>query len=787
MRKLRVRVIHYLGWSLLALISVLLLVASGTYLYLQPQLPDVEALRDVHLQEPLQVFTRDGKLIAEFGEVRRIPLASADIPPDFRSALMAAEDGNFYQHAGVDPVGLLRAALQLLKSGHVRSGGSTITMQVAKNFFLSRERTLSRKLTEILLALQIERSLSKEEIFNLYVNKIYLGKRAYGIAAAANVYYGKPVSQLSLAQVAMIAGLPKAPSRYNPINNPARAQQRRDWILGRMYELGSIDRERYQAALAEGVDARYHAPEPEIDAPYIAEMARADMLRRFGDEAYTRGLRVVTTVPSQLQASATAALRNGLKTYDKRHGYHGPEGHFAGKVNDRWPEQLKRYPAYGGLQAMAVTQVFEQSISLVDASGQQHSVPWSSMKWARPYLGHSALGRVPARPADVVKVGDVVRVDRQNEPLLSFSQVPRAQGALVSIAPEDGAIQALVGGFDFQQSSFNRVLQAKRQPGSSFKPFIYCAALDSGYTPATLVNDAPIVVGGGDAGPVWRPQNENRTFLGPIRLREALNRSRNMVSIRLLQAMGVDKTIDYIARFGFNREDLPHNLSLALGTASVTPMEVVAGWSAFANGGYKISPYFIERIEDRKGAVLFQARPPAAPTPQQPAPEIPAEQIVDSRTTYLLTSLLQDVVQRGTGRAAAAMQRPDIGGKTGTTNEAKDSWFTGYNGHYVTSVWAGFDQPQSLGRREWGVTIALPIWMEFMTAALEGTAPYSQPEPDGIVTRRINLEDGSAASTQAPGTAMEVFRSDNVPPVGAGEGAAVDGAADMQRTMQELF
>ncbi|ROM40343.1 peptidase [Pseudomonas protegens] len=781
------RVIEYLGWSVLALVSVGLLAASGTYLYLQPRLPDVAALRDVHLQEPLQVFTREGKLIAEFGEVRRIPLASADIPPDFRAAFMAAEDGNFYQHPGVDPAGLLRAAFELLKSGHVRSGGSTITMQVAKNFFLSREQTFSRKLSEILLALQIERSLSKEEIFNLYVNKIYLGKRAYGIAAAARIYYGKPVAQLSLAQVAMIAGLPKAPSRYNPINNPARAKQRRDWILGRMHALGSIDTARYQAALAQGVDASYHAPEPEIDAPYIAEMVRAEMFRRFGDEAYTLGLRVVTTVPGSLQASATSALRKGLKVYDKRHGYRGPEGHFAGRAGSQWPERLKAFPAYGGLRAVAVTQVFEQSISVVDDRGQEHSVPWSSMKWARPYLGHSALGRQPVRPAEVVKVGDVIRVDPEHDPLLSFSQVPRAQGALVSIAPEDGAIQALVGGFDFQQSSFNRVLQARRQPGSSFKPFIYCAALDSGYTPASLVNDAPIVLGGDYSGPVWRPQNENRTFLGPIRLREALNRSRNMVSIRLLQAMGVDKTIDYIARFGFAPQDLPHNLSLALGTASVTPMEVVAGWSAFANGGYKISPYFIERIEDPKGQIVFQASPRSAPTAQRPTPEAVAEQIVDSRTTYLLTSLLQDVVKRGTGRAAAAMQRPDIAGKTGTTNEAKDSWFTGYNGHYVTSVWAGFDQPLSLGRREWGVTIALPIWMDFMTAALEGTAPYSQPEPDGIVTRRINLEDGSAASAQAPGTAMEVFRSDNVPPVGAGEGAAVDGAADMQRTMQELF
>ncbi len=772
------RVIKYLGWGVLALLSVMLLAASGSYLYLLPQLPDVETLKDVHLQEPLQILTRDGKLIAEFGEVRRIPIASPDIPPNFRSAFLAAEDGNFYHHAGVDPAGLLRAAAQLLKSGHVRSGGSTITMQVAKNFFLSREQTFSRKLTEILLALQIERSLSKDEIFNLYVNKIYLGKRAYGIVAAAKVYYGKPVSQLTLAQVAMIAGLPKAPSRYNPINNPARAKQRRDWILGRMHELGSIDAADYHAALNEEVDARYHAPEPEVEAPYIAEMARAQIVRRLGEDAYTQGLRVVTTVSSSLQTAGNASLQKGLKSYDKRHGYRGPEGHITITANAPWFEQLNHYPSLGGLKAVVVTRVSDQSISVVDQAGQEQSVAWASMQWARPFIGSNALGRVPVRPSDVVKRGDVIRVEAQGNQL-SFSQVPKAQGALVSVDPEDGAIQALVGGFDFQQSSFNRVVQAKRQPGSSFKPFIYCAALDNGYTPASIVNDAPIVLGDDYAGPTWRPQNENRTFLGPIRLREALNRSRNMVSIRLLQAMGVDKTVDYITRFGFDPQDLPRNLSLALGTASVTPMDVVAGWSVFANGGFKITPYFVDRIEDRKGQVIFKSTPSVALSEQNPTPEVVAQQVVDSRTTYLLTSMLQDVVKRGTGRAAAAMHRPDIAGKTGTTNEAKDSWFTGYNGRLVTSVWAGFDQPESLGRREWGVTIALPIWMDYMTAALAGTPAYSQPEPDGIVRRRIAVQDGKAASRSE----MEVFRSDNVP----SPDPSTDSSEGVPQTLQELF
>ena len=774
-----------LGWCALALASVLVLGASGTYLYLDPQLPDVETLKAVQLQEPLQVYSAEGKLIAEFGEIRRIPLPSSQIPGDFLAAFMAAEDANFYHHRGVDPTGLLRAALELISSGHVRSGGSTITMQVAKNFFLSKEKTFSRKLTEILLALRIERTLTKDEIFNLYVNKIYLGKRAYGIAAAAQIYYGKPVSQLTLAQTAMIAGLPKAPSRFNPVNNPARAKQRRDWILGRMYALGSIDQARYHAALAAPVTARYHAPAPEVSAPYIAEMVRAQMVSRYGDDAYTQGFRVVTTVSGTLQAAANAALQNGLKTYDKRHGYRGAEGHLTGSLSPAWQERLKGYPLLGGLEAVAVTKVLADRITVLDQAGQQHDVAWQTMAWARPFINHSAQGRQPARPADIVRPGDVIRVERAGT-RRRFSQVPDAQGALVSVAPGNGAIKALVGGFDFNQSGFNRVVQAKRQPGSSFKPFIYCAALDNGYTPASIVNDAPIVLGGDYAGPAWRPQNENRTFLGPIRLREALYRSRNMVSIRLLQAMGVDSTIAYITRFGFDANDMPRNLSLALGTASVTPMAVVGGWSVLANGGYKVTPFFIDRVEDRAGRIVFKATPRSAPSADNPAPEVAAEQVVDSRTTYLLTSMLQDVIKRGTGRAASALHRPDIAGKTGTTNEAKDSWFTGYNGNYVTSVWAGFDQPQSLGRREWGVTIALPIWMDYMQAALAGTAPNSQPMPDGVVTRLINTTDGTAASAQGPQTAMEVFKAESAPAMSTTQGGDPSLNAT-QQTLQDLF
>ncbi|QQD55359.1 penicillin-binding protein 1A [Pseudomonas fluorescens BBc6R8] len=782
------RLLKVVAWWVLALFSVGLLVLAGTYLYVSETLPSVDTLKDVQLQVPLQIFSSEGELIAEFGEVRRTPIAYSDIPPVFISAFLAAEDSNFRQHQGVDPQGLLRAAVQLFKSGHIKSGGSTITMQLAKNFFLSREQTLSRKLQEVTLALRIEHVLSKDQILDLYLNKIYLGKRAYGIVAAGNVYYGKPASELTLAEVAMIAGLPKAPSRYNPINNPVRAKERRDWILGRMFALGSIDAASYQAALQEPVDAYYHSAEVQVSAPDVAEMVRAEMVRRYGDEAYTRGFRVTTTLSAALQASAQSSVRKGLETYDKRHGYRGPEGHLSGPVSERWLSELNRYPKLGGLDAVAVTDVSTDRISVVYASGEQGFVPWQTMTWARRFIGHNAIGRVPSNPSDVVKVGDVIRVQQMPGQKLEFSQVPDAQSALVSVSPTTGAVQALVGGFDFNQSHFNRVVQAKRQPGSSFKPFIYSAALDNGFTAASLVNDAPIVFGDDYTGSRWRPQNDTRTFLGPIRLREALVHSRNMVSIRLLQAMGVDKTIDYISHFGFAPRDLPANLSLALGTASVSPMEVVAGWSVFANGGYKISPYIIAKIESGEQGTIYSAAPQRAPTVQDPIPEPLASRIIDGRTAYIMTSILQDVVKRGTAKAALKMSRPDIAGKTGTTSEAKDSWFTGYNAELVTSVWAGFDQPQSLGRHEWGVTVALPIWVDYMTAALNGTPVNALAEPEGIVTRHIDPQSGSAVLSGDANTLMEMFKAENAPSPTANEANALPGSdTPTEREMMDLF
>ncbi len=776
------RLLKFFCWSFVAIFCGALLSLSGTFLYLSPSLPSVESLRTVKMQMPLKVFSSDNKLIAEFGEMRRAPIRFADIPQDFINALLAAEDDNFANHHGVDLTSLMRAASQLLKSGHIQTGGSTITMQVAKNFFLSSERSFSRKINEILLALQIERELSKDEILELYVNKIYLGNRAYGIEAAAQVYYGKSIRDTSLAQMAMIAGLPKAPSRFNPLANAARSQERRDWILGRMYKLGRIDKDRYESAVAEPIDASYHGATPELEASYIAEMVRAEMVGKYGSDAYTDGFQVTTTVSSELQNQASQSVREGLASYDTRHGYRGPETRLPGMTKETWLQEMAKFRSIGGLEPAIVTQVENSGILVLGRDGREEAVAWDSMKWARPFLNTNSLGPRPQKPADVAQIGDLVRVERQPDGSLNFRQIPIAQAALVSLDPQNGAIRALVGGFSFEQSNYNRAIQAKRQPGSSFKPFLYSAALDNGYTAASLVNDAPIVFQEAGMDEAWRPKNDNNTFLGPIRLREALYKSRNLVSIRLLQALGMNYALNYITKFGFKREELPRNLSLALGTATLTPMEIATGWSSFANGGFKISPYLIERIESRDGEPLFIANPPRVPnsdsaqtpatsavatddlelTPSPPTAE--AERIIDGRTVYILNSMLQDVIKRGTGRRALAMGRGDIAGKTGTTNDSKDSWFSGYNADYITTVWTGFDQPESLGRNEYGGTVALPIWMSFMSAALKDKPEHTLPEPEGLLTLRIDPVSGRAASADSANAYFELFKSEDTPP-----------------------
>lgn len=776
------RILIVLFWLLVAAASGPLLVLSGVALTLSPSLPDVDTLRDVKLQTPLRIYSKDHKLIAEFGEMRRLPISFEQIPQGFIDALLAAEDDNFLNHHGVDPTSLLRAASELVSTGQIQTGGSTITMQVAKNFFLTSDRVFSRKLNEILLALQIERQLSKREIFELYVNKIYLGNRAYGIEAAAHVYYGKPIAELPLAELAMIAGLPKAPSAFNPVANPERARIRRDWILSRMLQLGSIDRAAYEEAIAAPVTARNHGANPELEAPYVAEMARLEMIERFGTAAYTDGYHVYTTVDSQLQEQANRSLRQGLIDYDRRHGYRGAEANHADADPAEWPRLLRGYPSLGGLRAAVVSEVRADEASIVMRNGETGTIAWEDMRWARPYLSANSMGPQPRKPTDVLQPGDVIRVQSSDEPgRYLLSQLPKAQSALVSLSPQDGSIMALTGGFSFLQSNYNRVTQARRQPGSAFKPFLYSAALDHGYTPASLTNDAPLVFNDGHQQEDWRPRNSGGDFLGPIRLREALYRSRNLVSVRLMMDIGIDEALTYIERFGFNRSDLPRHLSSSLGTPELTPLQVAVGYAVIANGGYAVSPWLIERIEDAEQNVIDFTRPAVTPeaVPAQqaritaysglstdqvlPQPVL-AEQVIDPRTIYQLNSMLQDVITRGTGSRARSLNRQDLAGKTGTTNDQKDGWFAGYNGDYATVVWVGFDQPAPLGRREYGSTTALPIWSSFMAAALEGRPNHSQPQPEGLVSVRIDPYTGRSARPGTPGTLLEIFKEEDMPP-----------------------
>ena len=769
--------LKFLFATITTVVCGLALSLSGAFLYLSPNLPSVESLRSIELQIPLRVYSNDAKLIAEFGEMRRSPILFNDIPKNFIHALLAAEDDNFANHYGVDPGSLVRAAAQILKTGRIQTGGSTITMQVAKNFFLSSERSFSRKANEILLALQIERELTKDEILELYVNKIYLGNRAYGIEAASQVYYGKSISDISLAELAMIAGLPKAPSRFNPIANPERSMERRNWILARMLKLGRISDEQYQEAVNEPLTASLHINMPDLNAPYIAEMVRAEMVGRFGGQAYTDGYSVTTTIPSNLQEHAQQAIRSGLIAYDRRHGYRKPKQ--TAIPESLWAQTLAKTRRISQFLPAIVTQVDSNAITVLLADGTLEQVAWKSMQWARPHINSRSMGPVPRKPADVVSVGDLIQVQRQTDKSLSFAQIPKAQAALVSLDPHSGAIRSLVGGLSFEQSNYNRAIQAKRQPGSSFKPFVYSAALDAGYTAATIVNDAPLEIFEAGMKEVWRPKNDNNSFLGPIRVREGLYRSRNLVSIRILQDIGMQYARDYISQFGFSLNDLPRNLSLALGTATLTPMEITTGWTVFANGGFKIEPYIIERIENRDGQTIFTANPARTPTAlslatgtsaaeiekplTEEAPAV-AKRIIDERTAYIMTSMLQDVIKRGTGRRALSLNRSDLAGKTGTTNESKDSWFAGYNSDVVTTVWAGFDQPESLGRNEYGGTIALPIWIDYMAYALKDKPLHTPQEPAGMMTLRIDPISGRIAR---PGTAnayFEIFKSEDTLP-----------------------
>ena len=781
------------------------------YLYLEPKLPPIETLKDVRLQVPLRVYSTDGQLIAEYGEMKRVPMRYAQFPTDLVHAFLAAEDNRFFEHPGVDYQGLLRAAAHLIRTGERGQGGSTITMQVARNFFLSREKTYARKINEILLSLKIERELSKEEILELYLNKIYLGKRAYGAAAAAQIYYGMELDKLSLAQLAMIAGLPKAPSTYNPIINPERALLRRNYVLRRMRELDYISDEQYQTAFNTPVTAALHTLNTELDAPYVAEMVRAEMLERYGTDAYTYGYKVYTTIDARLQQAANQALRNNLIAYDRRHGYRGAEAHrdLSEEADaPEWAQALNGFGTIGGLVPALVIALSEKEAVCYLNDGSLQVIHWEGLQWARPYIDENTLGKEPEQAADILQVGDIIRLEQGGDGAWQLAKVPDVSGALVSLRPADGALLALGGGFDFFQSKFNRATQAERQPGSNFKPFIYSAALEQGFTLASIINDAPVVFEDTELESEWRPENYSGRFYGPTRLHEALVNSRNLVSIRLLQSIGIRSAINYATNFGFDPERLSRDLSLALGSATISPYELVRGYATFANGGFLIEPYFIQRIEDSDGNVLYEADPliacdencaefiPALPdagpeqstaapanapadrntdtaTEMQMTPaeltieELhlprPAPRTIDQRNVYLIRAMMQDVVKHGTGRRALQLGRTDLAGKTGTTNEQRDAWFSGYNNDVVTTVWVGFDNPQPLGSRETGARAALPMWIDYMREALRGRAEATMKQPEGMVSARIDAKTGQFTSADNPNAIFELFRVEDVP------------------------
>lgn len=782
----------------LAVLAFLLVLAGGLTVYLvyrhyAPTLPDVAVLREVRLQVPMKVYSRDGKLIANFGEARRLPLAIADVPPVLRDAFIATEDERFYEHPGVDYQSMARVAWEFVRAGgQFGTGGSTITMQLARNFFLTPERRIERKLREILLALKIERELGKDEILELYLNKIFLGNRAYGVAAAAQSYYGKAVSELTLPEAAMIAGLPKAPSELNPIQNPERSLDRRNYVLTRMHEAGFITAEELAAARASPETARIHEFPIELEAPYVAEMARLEAERLLGsEEALTGGYAVYTSIDSAMQQAANDALRASLVDYDERHGYRGPEAHVAlvgDGANEAALATLQALSPTGGLLPALVLAVDGEIASGVLSDGSAWQLPFEQMRWARRHISADERGPTPKSIGEILKAGDIIRL-RQVEDGWRLTQLPAVQGALVALDPDDGAVRALVGGFSFARSKFNRATQSERQPGSSFKPFVYSAAFEKGFTPASIVNDAPIVFEIPGVEKAWRPQNDNETFSGPIRLREAMVRSKNLVSIRVLDAIGVGYAREYIERFGFGAERLPPNLSIALGTGTAPPLVMARGYAVFANGGYRVEPHIVSQIVDASGSEVFRVMPPraCAECPERIASEFALEsattdpaapdatpadavqlapRVIDARNAYLVTSLLMDVVKRGTGRRAMELGRNDLAGKTGTTNEHRDAWFSGFNQSLVVTTWMGFDDFSTLGDGEFAARTALPMWTRFMATALEGVPERLPSIPPGLTTARINAGSGLLTSASDDAAIMEVFRVEDVERLG---------------------
>jgi penicillin-binding protein 1A len=782
---------------LVGVIALIVFANVCAYVYLRPALPDVGTLREVQLQVPLRIYSRDGKLIQSIGEQRRIPVRYEQLPRKLVLAFLATEDDRFFRHHGVDWQGILRAAVANLKAGGIRQGASTITMQVSRDMFLTPRRDMKRKMSEIYISLLMEAEFTKEEIFSLYVNKIFLGQRAYGVGAAAEVYFGKGLDQLSVAEMATLAGIPTAPSTVNPVASAEAAKVRRAHVLGRMLELGYIDQTEYNDAKNSPMESRLHGASIEVDAPYLAEMVRSDMQSKYGDAVYTAGYKVYTTLDSRLQAAATAALRTGLLEYDRRHGYRGASAKVdMSKIATpaQFDAQLEEFPVIGGLRPAIVEKIEGKSAKIYVKELGPVTLPWEKLSWARRELPDEKTDRSPTEASEILARGDVIYTVGRTPDSLLFVQVPEAQSGLVSVDPHDGAIVALIGGFDFFQSKFNRVTQARRQPGSGFKPFIYAAAFEKGFTPASVIPDAPIVVDEEGKEQAWRPKEFESRFAGPLRLREALALSKNLVSVRLMREIGGDYTWKYVTRFGFDKSQLPNDLTLALGTAELSPLQVAIGYSTFANGGFKVSSYYLDRIEDASGKVIQQADPAVAcpqcgratdgPTPRSVAAGAKglggldeaahdgktlisvknlAPQIISPQVAYLLADMMKDVIRHGTGQRARSLNRDDVAGKTGTSNDAHDTWFNGFNGDLVTTVWVGFDSERSLGEGEQGGRTAIPAWTYFMHAALEGTAVHGVPIPDGIVSVRISPRTGLLASSDDPSGIMEKFMEGNLP------------------------
>jgi penicillin-binding protein 1A len=784
----------------------------GAYYFVAPGLPAAQTIRDIPLQIPLRIYSRDGYLVEEIGQRRRILIRYEDVPPHVVNAFIAAEDQRFFAHPGIDYRGVLRAFYRLILTGSAAGGGgSTLTQQLARSYFLSLEQTAERKFKEASLAVRIEQEFTKEQIMELFLNKMFFGQRAYGVAAAAQVYFNKPLASINIAEAATLAGVLPAPSRYNPVRSPVNAKRRRGYVLGRMLNLGYISQPEHDEAMALPVESRLYGAAVELNAPYVAEMVRREMLSRYGEDTYTAGFQVVTALDSRLQKAANYALRNGLLEFTRRRGYRGPvtsielPPELPGLEIDQWPEEtleiLDQY-APGGLSIALVTSVNENnSADIVFRDGTAASIPWRGISWAKPFIDRETTGPEPATAGDVMTAGDVIYVMPTSAGFWALAQVPEAQAAVVSIDPDDGAISSLVGGFDFAASKFNRVTQAFRQPGSSFKPFIYSAALENGNTPATVVLDAPVVINSSELEAVWRPINYSGRFYGPTRMREALVRSMNLVSVRLLLfETGIGNAVRHIAKFGFNDAALPRNGSLALGGGNATPLDMVQGYATIANGGYAVKPYVIDAIYGADGSTLYRADPavvcePCLAEPEDgyvpdPEEEMTIEEMADIALSYrpdastapelfadinaaaaaipiqnafLVQDMMRDVILRGTGRRALVLGRRDLSGKTGTSNDRRDAWFGGFNRDLAAIVWVGYDDDLPLGPGEEGSRTALPVWIEFMRDALRGVPENQMPMPPGIVSVLIDKATGCPARAGQSNVTFEVFRQGHVP------------------------